>query len=118
MNSFLTSINYNEWVLPALLGLPTVGALLVWLHGYVADRTGMPAESRQSAARWITLLTCVLLFVVSIGLWWAFDPKGGWQFVFSVPWVPAWGITFSLALDGISLFLVLLTTFIAAVAAL
>ena len=33
MSAFLQSIGYNSWVLPALLAIPVIGALLVWLHG-------------------------------------------------------------------------------------
>ncbi len=43
-------------------------------------------------------------------MWWTFVPSGGMQFRFDVPWVPAWGIRFTVGVDGISLFLVLLTT--------
>src|SRR2546422_3598547 len=34
------------------------------------------------------------------------------QFQLDVPWIPAWGIRYAVGVDGISLFLVLLTTFL------
>src|SRR5216110_3383449 len=34
------------------------------------------------------------------------------QFMVDLPWIPAWGIHYTVGLDGISLFLVLLTTFL------
>ena len=36
MADFLASLNYNAWILPVLLMLPTFGAVLVWAHGLVA----------------------------------------------------------------------------------
>ncbi|MGE5175608.1 MAG: NADH-quinone oxidoreductase subunit M, partial [Hyphomicrobiales bacterium] len=52
-------------------------------------------------------------------LWTAFDnTKRGMQFVEQAPWVPALGITYHLGIDGISLLLILLTTFLSAVAIL
>ena len=49
-------------------------------------------------------------FVVSVGLWWAFVPSGGMQFAATVPWMPQWGIAYRVGIDGISLFMVLLST--------
>ena len=50
---------------------------------------------------------------LSVGLWWAYDPAlgGGYQLASSGPWIAAWGVNYALGLDGISLFMVLLTTF-------
>lgn len=118
MTDFLRSIGYASWILPALLVIPLVGAVILWLHGISAPRADADDPARNVVAKWITLGTFLVLFVVSTGLWWAFDPRGGWQFAVSTPWMPAWGINFSLALDGISLFLVLLTTFTAVIAAM
>jgi NADH-quinone oxidoreductase subunit M len=55
----------------------------------------------------VTLLEMIL----SLGLWWAFDvAQGGMQLVSSAPWIPRWGISYQVGIDGISLFMVLLTT--------
>ncbi len=106
MRDALLAIGYDHWVLPALLGIPLVGALLV-LAVRGDDRT------RWHAARWIALLTCTVEFVVSAGLWSTFDPaQPGWQSVVRAPWIPPWGITFSLGIDGIGLVMILLTTFL------
>jgi NADH-quinone oxidoreductase subunit M len=51
--------------------------------------------------------------VVSIGLYIAFAPTNpGFQFIEQIAWVPSWGIEYHVALDGVSLWLVLLTTFL------
>src|SRR5438128_11454375 len=34
------------------------------------------------------------------------------QFILDAPWIPAWGIRYTVGVDGISLFMVLLTTFL------
>ena len=95
----LASIGYGTWVLDVLMIVPLVGAVAVMLR-----------PSRE--AKWIALWVTLIEFVVSIGLWWAFVPEtAAMQFEVRHEWVPAWGITYHLGADGISLFMVLLTTF-------
>jgi len=90
---------YSAWILTALLAWPLVGALLVLV---------LPAPRAKYAA----LLISLVEFALSVPLWWRFLPDAGMQFVQSLPWIPAWGIRYTVGLDGISLFLVLLTTFL------
>ncbi|MEO6865624.1 MAG: NADH-quinone oxidoreductase subunit M [Gemmatimonadaceae bacterium] len=110
MTDFLNGIHYNSWILPALLIVPLVGAVLVWMHG--ASRTSLAdADANAGPARQITLWTLIIEFVVSCGLWWSFVPGvAGWQAGVDYSWIPSWGVRFSLGVDGISLMLVLLTT--------
>jgi len=57
--------------------------------------------------------------ILSLGLWWAYDPADpAMQFVISVPWLAQWGIRYAIGLDGISLFMVLLSTIIMPLAVL
>jgi NADH-quinone oxidoreductase subunit M len=99
MSDLLLSLGYERWVLNALLALPLVGALAV---------LAAPAARAKHIALAVTLAE----FVVSAGMWWAFDPDtAAMQFRFWAPWIPAFGITYHVGLDGISLFMVLLTTF-------
>ena len=97
MADMLNLIGYQGWVVPVLLLLPVAGALLV-----VAAPAGR--------ARSIALAVSLAEFVVSAGLWWSFVPEGGMQFTASIPWMPQWGIAYRVGIDGISLFMVLLTT--------
>jgi NADH-quinone oxidoreductase subunit M len=98
MSNFLASVAFNQWILHALVLLPLVGVVPVLLG---ADR---------SAPR-TALVVSLIELVLSLGLWWSFDAvEGGMQLVSSAPWIPAWGISYRVGLDGISLFMVLLTT--------
>ncbi len=90
---------YDLWILPALLAWPLAGAAAVF-------------AVRPARAKHVALGAMLVEFALSLPLWWRFVPTGGMQFVADVPWVPAWGIHFAVGLDGISLLLVLLTTFL------
>lgn len=74
---------------------------------------------RHQLIRWVAFLTAVVTFVVSIPLYFYFD-TGSWamQFVENVPWIQEFGISYHMGIDGISLLLVLLTTFLSALAIL
>jgi len=59
----------------------------------------------------IGLCAALIEFVVSLLILNHFDDGvAGMQLVEAHPWIPSWGITYSLGVDGISLWLVLLTT--------
>ncbi len=99
MSELLLSIGYERWVIDALIAIPLFTAAVVTLG---PDRL----------AREITLAGTLLEFVVSIGLWWAYDPStAAMQFQMAREWIPQWGIAYRVGIDGISLFMILLTTF-------
>jgi NADH-quinone oxidoreductase subunit M len=118
MAAFLIDIGYAQWILPALLLIPLLTSVVLWVHGFVAERALRTGPASDDFARWTTFGVFLTMFVLSTGLWWSFEPAGGWQFAVDVPWIPQWGIRFSLALDGISIFLILLTTFLMPIAVL
>jgi NADH-quinone oxidoreductase subunit M len=61
----------------------------------------------------VALVISLVEFAISIPLFIWFDAGGaGMQFVERVSWVPDWGINYIIGIDGISLLLVLLTTFL------
>ena len=90
---------YAHWVLTALLVWPLLAAAVIWL-------------APERAAKHLALVASLAEFALSVPLWWVFDPAGGMQFVQAFAWIPAWGISYKVGVDGISLFLVLLTTFL------
>jgi NADH-quinone oxidoreductase subunit M len=99
MSDFLVGLGYERWVLNALLVLPLVGALAI---------LALP----ERRAKHVALAVALAEFLVSIGLWWAFEPGlTSMQFRFWAPWIPSFGIAYHVGVDGISLFMVLLTTF-------
>jgi len=52
-------------------------------------------------------------FALSLELWNGFDPtRTGYQFVEHVPWLASYGINYFVGIDGLSLLLVLMTTFL------
>jgi NADH-quinone oxidoreductase subunit M len=69
--------------------------------------------SPEAFARWVALIGSTLVFVFSLGIYGAFDVANpGMQFLVKKEWLPMIGVSFQLGLDGISLYLVLLTTFL------
>jgi NADH-quinone oxidoreductase subunit M len=71
------------------------------------------AKEEEELARRFALGASLLTFIVSLGLLWNFDGgKADFQFVERARWIPDFGIDYYVGVDGISLFLVLLTTFL------
>jgi NADH-quinone oxidoreductase subunit M len=98
MSQFLESIAYNSWILHALVLLPLAGVVPILL-------------GEERGAKRMALAVTLLELVLSLGLWWSFDStRGGMQMLASAPWIPRWGISYRVGIDGISLFMVLLTT--------
>jgi NADH-quinone oxidoreductase subunit M len=89
-------------LLSTLIWLPIVGGLVVLALG----------DARIGIARWVALGTAVAAFLLSVPLYTGFDPStSAYQFVEQLPWIPAFSATYHLGVDGISLPLILLTTF-------
>ncbi len=68
---------------------------------------------KDSMARVLALVVALIDFVLSLHLWFHYDAKaGGFQFIEKVNWLWDGKITYHLGMDGISLVLVMLTTFL------
>ena len=88
-------------ILSATVWLPLVAAIIVAL---------VPRDS-ASTIKGLGLLGSVAAFVVSLGIVAGFqEGVAGYQLAEVREWIPQWGIHYSLGVDGISLWLVLLTT--------
>lgn len=71
------------------------------------------------AIKTIAFIVTLLNFLFSLSLFFLFDSnKTGMQFVEKIPWIKEYGISYLVGIDGISLFLVLLTTFLTALSVL
>ncbi len=64
-------------------------------------------------SRFVALWTSLITFALSLLLWALFDKTdAGYQFVEQIPWVPEHKIGYHVGIDGISIFFVILTTFL------
>ncbi|HVY64465.1 MAG TPA: NADH-quinone oxidoreductase subunit M [Gammaproteobacteria bacterium] len=90
-------------LLSIVVWLPIVGGILVMLIG----------SGRAALAKQVALAVSVVTFVASIPLYTGFvASSAALQFVESVPWITRFGVNYGLGVDGISMPLVLLTTFL------
>jgi NADH-quinone oxidoreductase subunit M len=92
----------NLPLLSILTWLPVLGGVAVMLIG----------DRRASLARWAALAVALAALAFSVPLWCHFDAtSAALQFVERMPWVPAVHSDYYLGIDGISLPLIVLTTF-------
>ncbi len=95
----------DEWILSLVTFFPLLGALVILV---------IP-RGRDTAVRWTALIASLLTFLISLVMLVQFnraDPD--LQMVVRVPWIRVadWTIQYHLGVDGLSLLLVLLTTFL------
>ncbi|MEE2982465.1 MAG: NADH-quinone oxidoreductase subunit M [Pseudomonadota bacterium] len=90
-------------ILSITIWLPIVGGLWVIFAG---------SRVHDVAVRNDALLIAVAAFVLSLLLWYGFDNSTAeMQYVERMSWIEAFGIEYSIGIDGIALPLILLTTF-------
>jgi NADH-quinone oxidoreductase subunit M len=95
-------MNAVPGLLSWIVFLPLVGAILTLL---------IPKD-RPVLGRWLALAVSLATFLISLKLLGGFRADASMQFEENVLWIRTFGIHYHLAIDGISLFLVLLTTFL------
>ncbi|MFM7339631.1 MAG: NuoM family protein, partial [Bacteroidota bacterium] len=90
-----------------LLFLPLILPLLGFLSVLFIDRV------QEKAIKYVTLIFSLLTFLASLPLWFMFnDGLDGFQFYTNISWIPSIDSGFRIGIDGMSLLLVVLTTFI------
>jgi NADH-quinone oxidoreductase subunit M len=93
-----------RYLLTVLILLPVAGALALVLYSFVAGK-------REEHYRWIALVVTLLTFAASLLLLRGVGASGAeFRFEENVSWIGAIGARYHLGVDGISLWLVLLTT--------
>ena len=104
--------NQELWLVDNFLWLsvitfaPLIGVLFILL---IRGDEVTSARNARAIALWTALVT----FIVSLGLWLNFDnSREGFQFVEKVVWLPGLNLTYHLGIDGISIFFVILSTFL------
>lgn len=93
-------------------GFPLL-TLIIWLPilGGIAVLTS--GDRASALTKWTALAFAVLTFLLSLGLWIGFDPDtADMQFLERVPWIPSFHVDYFLGVDGISMPLIVLTTFV------
>ena len=82
------------------------GGVIAW----IADKWN------QALARWISLIALTVDFLIAIIFWaqhdFVSDVSATWLSDFQVNWIPAFGVSFHLAMDGLSLLMLILTFFL------
>ena len=95
----------DAWILTLLTFFPVIGAILLLV---------IP-RGREQAHRWTALAASLITFLLSLALLAGFDrSQPELQMVNRLPWIriAGWTIEYHLGVDGLSLLLVLLTTFL------
>lgn len=92
----MTGFYASHWVLTFLIFIPLVGTVIALV---------VP----ETRARLVGLVTGVIELAVAVPLFWTFDPVSSMQNEVAIPWMSDWGVYYRVGLDGISLFMVLLT---------
>jgi NADH-quinone oxidoreductase subunit M len=91
-------------ILSLVTFLPLAGAFIIMM---VRGEEEVVARN----ARWTALWTCLITFALSLVLWVRFDKSSAeFQFVERVDWLPDFGVSYHMGVDGISVLFVLLST--------
>ena len=100
---------FRYHVLSFILFEPLIGAAVILLI----------SKKNEDAIRWVANLTAFAGFLISIPLWFWFDPKGtDFQLIDRAAWIPSVGAEYFLGVDGLSTLLILLTTLMGFIAVL
>jgi NADH-quinone oxidoreductase subunit M len=95
--------------LSLILFTPLIGALVMLFVG----------KQNENAIRWIANITAFIGFIVSVPLWFWYNPQGPeFQFQERLPWIPSIGADYFIGVDGLSTLLILLTTMMGFIAIL
>ncbi|QMU28703.1 NADH-quinone oxidoreductase subunit M [Adhaeribacter radiodurans] len=99
-------------ILTWLISFLLIGGIIAWLS----------SKLNPAFPRWIALGVVLASFLTTLLFWTSsaalIQPNSSWIVRLDIPWVPQWGVSFSLAMDGLSLLLLLLTFFLGILAIL
>jgi NADH-quinone oxidoreductase subunit M len=99
-----------NWILTIVTFLPLVGVLAILL-------IDPPRRGSNKLIKQVAVATAVATFLGTLLILVRFNPNDpGLQLVDRVNWIPSWGIQYFLAVDGLSILMVLLTSFISMIA--
>ena len=99
----MPDLGFAPYVIPLVLALPILGAIFVMCT----------PKAETALHRGLGLTFTLVTFLVSLLILRWYNPKeADFQLVYDVEWIPVLGAHFKTGVDGISVFLVLLTTFL------
>ena len=99
-----------NWILTIVTFLPLIGVLAILL-------TNPPKRGSENLVKGIAVVTSAITFLGTLLILMRFDPgTPGLQLVDRFDWIPSWGIQYFLGVDGLSILMVLLTSFISMLA--
>jgi NADH-quinone oxidoreductase subunit M len=96
------------YLLSFLVFLPIIGALVVYLAGYIGDKASKALTILISAA------TIVVVLFIFVTFNWS---TPGFQLVETYDWAKEFGMTYTLGIDGISLPLLIISSFLTTLSA-
>src|ERR671923_333768 len=100
---------FDSNILTIVTFTPAVGAVLLLFY----------KREHVRSIRMFALIVTLVTFVFSLHLVAHFDSTNpDFQFALKIPWMPSFGIDYSMGVDGISIFLILLTTLLTPLAIL
>ncbi len=86
-------------------------SIVLWLPILAAVVLALMPRTAVNGMKGLALVASLATFVISLGVAGRFEEgNAGFQLVEMKPWIPQWGINYSIGVDGISLWLLLLTT--------
>ena len=101
--------NMEQQILTLVTFFPILGGLLLLL---------VPRE-RHDSIKSLALIIAFVTLIISVFMYVMFDPIAtGMQFEINIPWIQAFGISYHVGIDGISLLLIMLTTILTVIAIL
>ncbi|MCL4535097.1 MAG: NADH-quinone oxidoreductase subunit M [Bacteroidetes bacterium] len=92
-------------ILPWIVAILFIGGVLAWVAGRLGPQW----------PRWVSMIVLLIHLALLVAIWAQYfgqltlSSRGPWLIEFNQPWIPQVGISFYLAMDGLSLLLLLLT---------
>jgi NADH-quinone oxidoreductase subunit M len=93
----------NSYLLTYLLFTPVAGAVILLFFN----------KEKENAVRWFGFIISILAFIISLAIYFNFNLNNpGYQFIHQFKWIDKLNISYKVGIDGISLLLLMLTTFL------